>query len=507
MKKSTVTLIITAVGIALMALIGVQIYWAYSAYQLSEKEFAAKVKDAMVLTTNELNKELTCFELFSKTRINAHEGFFMARQKWSNDEFVDSTAADTVPMFFADANSHMPFEWRNLMFSWPVDIKMVLTFNYLEGNPDSLSAATGKLEKVTLQNYRDAFSENKTVDKIFPPSVTDSILKKNLHAASVFDNYHFGFVRSDLNKVEYAAHPKDSTALKKTAFRTPLTGSAYFSQPYELRIIFENYTQAIVAGIRKLLIASVLVITILLISFYLFARIILKQRKLSELKTDFINNMTHEFKTPLTNITLALENIASNRSVHNAQEERVLKIIGHETSRLRENVDRILQVARFEKENLHLSLEQIDIHQLIHKTVSAFDPELNGNGTVIHCNFQAVNPVVKGDETLLFNALYNVIDNGINYNSQKPEITITTNTHKEGVLIKIRDNGIGISAHHQKKIFENFYRVPHGNIHDVKGYGLGLSYVKLIVDAHRGEVDVNSQPGHGSEFEIFIPAA
>jgi len=505
MKKSTVIFIITTVGVALAALIGVQIYWAYSAYHLKEKELASKVKDAMLLTTQELNKPLTCFELFSKTRINSHEGFYIAKQKWANDQFMNDDKADTVSMFYADANENLPFEWRNLMFGSPVDVKMVLTFNYLMDDTTMLQASGNRLEKVTKQNYRDAFSENKPIEKLFPPSVTDSLLKKNLSAASVDENFHFGFVRSDHNKLEYVKDSQDSSALLATPFRVPLTTSAYFSQPYELRVVFDNYAQLVLAGIRKLLIASALIIVILLAAFCLFARIILKQRKLSEMKTDFINNMTHEFKTPLTNISLALENIASARSVRDAGEEKVLKIIGHETERLRENVDRILQVARFEKENLHLSLEQIDIHQLINKTVSAF--HLNGNGTKIQCNLAAENPVVKADETLLFNAIYNVIDNGINYNAGTPLITITTGSRHEGVLIKIKDNGIGIPAQHQKKIFENFYRVPQGNLHDVKGYGLGLSYVKLIVNAHRGEVGVNSQPGYGSEFEIFIPAA
>ena len=505
MKKSTVTFIITAVGAALAALIGVQIYWAYSAYQLSEKELASKVKDALVTTSNELNEKLVCFELFSKTRINSHEGFYIGKQKWENDMFLQDKHPDTIPMFYADANQYLPFEWRNLMFGSPVDVKMVLKFEYLMDDTGALQASANKLENVTLQNYRDAFSEHKPVEEIFPPKLCDSLLKKNLNTAGIHENFRFGFVRSDLNKVEYTNDPKDSVAIVSSPFKVLVTNSAYFSQPYELRIVFDNYTQLILAGIRKLLIASALVITILLIAFYLFARIILKQRKLSELKTDFINNMTHEFKTPLTNISLALENIASNRSVRNESEEKVMKIIGHETERLRENVDRILQVARFEKENLHLSMEQVDLHQLIHKTISAF--HLNGNGTSINCNFQAANPIVKADETLLFNAIYNIIDNGINYNSGIPKITISTGSQREGVMIKIKDNGIGISAQHQKKIFENFYRVPQGNLHDVKGYGLGLSYVKLIVNAHNGEVGVTSQPGHGSEFEIFIPSA
>jgi two-component system phosphate regulon sensor histidine kinase PhoR len=504
MRKSTVMLIIAGVGVALIALVGVQIYWAASAYRLSEKEFTSKVKDAMVKTTEEMNKEVTCFELFSKTRINAQEGFFIGKKHFKNDVFLPNENPDTVPMFFADANDRLPFKWDNLMFSNPVDVKMVLTFNYLETDSGIPVTPGSKIEQVTLQNYRDAFSEHKPIEKIFPPELTDSLLRKNLAAAWITDSFNYGFVRSDLNRIDYSSS-KNSKALLASPFGVPLTNSTYFSQPYELRIAFHNYSQMILAGIKRLLIASVLVIATLLIAFFLFARIILKQRKLSELKNDFINNMTHEFKTPLTNISLALENLAANKSVHDSSEEKVLKIIGHETGRLRENVDRILQVARFEKETLHLSLEETDVHQLIQKTVTAFEPVINCNGTTIQCDLKAENPLVKADETLLFNAIYNVIDNGISYNAGKPVITITTGSQRNGVFIKIKDNGIGISAAHQKKIFENFYRVPQGNLHDVKGYGLGLSYVKLIVNAHSGEVEVNSQPGQGSEFKIFIP--
>src|SRR5436190_5485994 len=142
MGKSTVILIITGVGLALTALIGVQIYWAASAYHLSEKEFTAKVKDAMIKTSNEMNKEVTCFELFSKTRINAKEGFYIAKQQWEKDTFLKEVP-DTVPMFFADANSRMPFQWDNLMFSYPVDVKMVFTFNYLMQDDTSTGVRYG----------------------------------------------------------------------------------------------------------------------------------------------------------------------------------------------------------------------------------------------------------------------------------------------------------------------------------------------------------------------------
>jgi len=506
-SQSKIVWIIGVVGFALAGLISVQIYWAYHAYHLTEKEFGSSVKEAMKKTVDDINKQLTCFETFSKARINRDEGIYILKQKWHDDKFSNSqqNPPDTVPMFYNDAENDETFRWGSLMFTRPSNVSIVLQFEYIFNESDSAKTFANAFEKLTLQNYRDVFSEGKSIAERYNPHSIDSLLKKNLNFFSIDDRYHFGYIDNTKNKVAFLFQSADTFALEKSSFRVLMTPSKYFSRPFDLSVTFDNYTSLILAGISKLLIISVLIITVLLISFYLFVRIILKQRKLSELKNDFINNMTHEFKTPLTNISLAIENISEKKLTNRNGQEGMLKIIGQETERLRENIERILQIARFEKEKLQLTLDQIDVHQLIQKAISAFDSIFPEDGIEFRCNYSASQSTLYVDETHLFNVLYNLIDNSIKYNLNKPEIEISTRDFKKGIIIAIKDNGIGISANDQKKVFEKFYRVTKGDLHDIKGYGLGLSYVKLVMDSHLGYIVVSSEPGNGSEFEIYIP--
>jgi two-component system phosphate regulon sensor histidine kinase PhoR len=503
---SKTILIIFIVGFALAGLIGVQIFWAYHAYHLTEKEFASDVKEAMKKTVDEINTQITCFETFSKVSINRNEGFYMIRQKCDHDKFLDASEnpADTIPMFYDTENENY-FKWNNIMFSKPINVSMVFQFQYILNDYDSSLAFTNTFEKITHRNFRDAFSDGKPIEARYNPLNMDSALKINMNSFGIDEKYHFGYINNSKNKATYLYKYEDTLALQRSSFRTLLTPSKYFSRPFDLSLVFDNYSNMILASIRKLLITSILIISILLISFYLFVRIILKQRRISELKNDFINNMTHEFKTPLTNISLAVEYFSERKLSNGKTEDGMMKIIGQETERLRENVERILQIARFEKEKLHLTIDQIEVHQLIRKVVSAFDSIFPEDGIIFHCNFWATNSIIHVDETHLFNVLYNLVDNGVKYNINKPEIEITTRDFKKGILITIKDNGIGISTNHQKKIFEKFFRVSGGNIHDVKGYGLGLSYIKLVMDSHLGHVTVKSQVGQGSEFEIYFP--
>jgi len=506
-SHSRTMLIIFVVGFALAGLISVQIYWAYHAYHLTEKEFASDVKEAMNKTVADINTRLTCFEAFSKVRISGGEGIYMIKQKCNHDKFLSDAQnpPDTIPMFY-DSGNEASFKWNNMMFIHPVNMNVVMQFQYILNEQDSANTFSNTFEKVTFRNFRDAFSKGKSIEQRYDPHLIDTLLRENLNSFSIDEHFHFGYIgTSDQGKSIFLYDNNDTLALQKSPFRMLLTPTKYFSRPYDLSVVFDNYTKVILTGILRLLVISVLIISILLVSFYLFVRIILKQRRLSELKNDFINNLTHEFKTPLTNISLAIENIAEKKISNGSAQESMLKIIGQEAERLRENVERILQIARFEKERLHLTIDQIDLHQLIQKTVSAFDSVFTGQQVAFSYRFQASQAIIDADEMHFFNVLYNLIDNGIKYNSGKPEIEITTKNFKKGILITVKDNGSGVPADQQKKIFEKFYRVTKGNLHDVKGYGLGLSYVKLVAESHLGYINVRSQPGQGSEFEVYIP--
>jgi two-component system, OmpR family, phosphate regulon sensor histidine kinase PhoR len=250
----------------------------------------------------------------------------------------------------------------------------------------------------------------------------------------------------------------------------------------------------------------VLLIVIIFFAYALF--IIFRQRRLSEIQKDFINNMTHEFKTPLSTIALSAEVL--RQQAQQPQPERVLSytaIIEQETNRMRKHLERLLQVAKMDKAELQLKLEEIDLHALIKETVESFKTQLEEKNASTVMVLNSSTHKVRVDSHHLTSALVNLLDNALKYTTATPEITIRTESRSRGVAIIMEDNGIGISTDHLKKIFHTFYRVPTGNVHNVKGFGLGLSYVKQVMAAHRGTVTVTSEVTKGSTFTLYLPLA
>ena len=250
----------------------------------------------------------------------------------------------------------------------------------------------------------------------------------------------------------------------------------------------------------------VLVVVIFFFAYTLF--VILKQRRLSEVQKDFINNMTHEFKTPLSTIAIST-GVLKDPSI-TQHPERLLNyatIIENESSRLKQQVERVLQMARLEKNDVGLKKENLDLHSLIQEAVKNISMSLHSKQGNIELSLQATDSFAEVDKLHFTNVIYNLLDNAIKYTQGSPTITITTSTQNGNLNIAIKDNGIGISAENQRKIFHRFYRVPTGNLHDVKGFGLGLNYVKLIVEAHKGKISIDSALGNGSTFTIVLPKA
>lgn len=250
----------------------------------------------------------------------------------------------------------------------------------------------------------------------------------------------------------------------------------------------------------------VLVLVIIFFAYTLF--VILRQRKLSEIQKDFINNMTHEFKTPLSTIALSAE-VLRNQA-HQPHADRVLNytnIIEQETIRMRQHLERMLQVARLDKAEWQLKKELVNMHQLIQETVESMQPILQEKRASVLFTFESQQCEVVGDRHHLSNIIFNVLDNALKYTNQQPEVTVTTHTKGNHLFIQVKDNGIGISEEHLKKIFQKFYRVPTGNVHTVKGFGLGLSYVKQVMEAHQGSISLKSELDKGSMFILKFPLA
>ena len=248
----------------------------------------------------------------------------------------------------------------------------------------------------------------------------------------------------------------------------------------------------------------VLLMVILFFAYTLF--VILKQKRLSEIQKDFINNLTHEFKTPISTIAVSTEVLKDPGIIHHP--ERLLNyttIIEKENSRLKQQVERVLQMARFDRDTITLKKEKLDIHQVIGDAIKNTSLALQEKQGLITCDLKAENYEMAGDRLHLTNVLHNLIDNAIKYCQGTPNIIISTHKLNKGIVVDVKDNGIGIARENHKRVFEKFYRVPTGNVHDVKGFGLGLNYVKSIVAAHKGNIKLISDLGTGSIFKIFLP--
>jgi two-component system phosphate regulon sensor histidine kinase PhoR len=249
------------------------------------------------------------------------------------------------------------------------------------------------------------------------------------------------------------------------------------------------------------------IVNLIVIFFFVYTMfVILRQRRLSEIQKDFINNMTHEFKTPIATIAISSD-VLKNPDVVKSP-ERLLNyatIIQNENNRLRQHVERVLQMARLDEDQVALKKESVDVHTIIDEAVKNISLSLSTAGGKVNLDLQAIRHTVVGDRLHLANVFYNLIDNAIKYSTEPPFINISTRNTNGSITIDVKDDGIGISADHQRKVFHKFYRVPTGNLHDVKGFGIGLNYVKLIITAHKGKISLTSEPGKGSTFTLNVP--
>ncbi|MBU6167994.1 MAG: HAMP domain-containing histidine kinase [Bacteroidetes bacterium] len=299
---------------------------------------------------------------------------------------------------------------------------------------------------------------------------------------------------------EYVNSEEENTAFKVNIFprERPVPG--------ELRIFFPNKNAIILRSLGKTLLATLFFAGIILVCFAYTLYIIFTQKKLSEMKTDFINNMTHEFKTPIATISLASDSL-NNPAVLKSEEKilRFSRIIKQENIRMHKQVEKVLQMALLDKKDFNLKWSSVHLHELIQAAIENISLQVETREGTVKGFLNASEPVVKGDQTHLSNIIHNLLDNANKYSPQKPHITVFTRNVDKGVEIIVKDEGIGMSRDARKFIFDKFYRVPTGNIHNVKGFGLGLTYVKTMVEAHKGKIDVRSEPGKGSSFILFFP--
>jgi len=261
-------------------------------------------------------------------------------------------------------------------------------------------------------------------------------------------------------------------------------------------------------SLRWRIVTSIFFTIIILAAFYLTVRTMLRQKKLAKIKNDFINNMTHEFKTPIATISLAVDAMRNEKVIDDRNKMSYFSsIIKEENQRMNRQVETILKASQLEKQEVELNLKPIHLHETIKKVVDNFSLQLEDKKGKVELALNANDDLVEGDEVHLSNTVNNLVDNALKYakDDVPPLVKLTTNTTAKNFILKIEDNGIGMNRETLKKIFERFYRAHTGNIHNVKGFGLGLSYVETMVEAHGGDIKAESTLGKGSTFTIEIP--
>jgi two-component system phosphate regulon sensor histidine kinase PhoR len=509
MKSKYIVLLAVFFFLAISALVIIQVRWINSVVSTEDQEFRFGVNEALKEVVSELEKTETYNRIISGINPEADTGIDndvspeSVRQaeeerlleKYGFDPGVRSVVINRAGRTYLLQSDSLQTE----SFFGDLDPE--------SGNLTLTAGATGRMTNkvVSIENIVSRIlHETPPLRDRFTSEELNALLKKYLNAVGIHLDYECA-VRGDFGGIIYRTPGySESTGankyLRQLFPNDPVPGNNILS------IYFPEEEEYKFRQIAFMAMASMIIMLFLILLSTGTFIVIFRQKKLSEIRNDFINNMTHELKTPIATISLASQ-MLSDRNI--PEESRnagdLASVIYEESNRLKILVEKVLQTAIFEKARLDLDKKKTDVHELILKAVDAFRLQVNGRGGVISTFLDAPDPMITIDEPNFFNVFLNLIDNALKYTTRVPEITISTAAWHRGIVITVSDNGIGIPREHIKHIFDKFYRVPAGNTHNIKGFGLGLSYVKKIIDEHHGTIKVDSQVNKGSRIIIHLP--
>jgi len=503
------------VSAAIIVLIGIQTYWIKSAVELRETNFRRSVSEAVGDVMSQIEKEEVNRQIRKNMEYNS-----LLRSIDSLDYLIYLETGKTDHINSNNFNYQRKQEWNEVLENneWKMVKKSDSSSIAYPGKDSIKDTAATLTDRATQLNRKKAFLLNQVFDEMFnnpfSPYIeswltegkVDTLLKSALANKGINAEYQFGIYSKQRNLVVIE---------KDTDFRQQLINEGLYYRLFPannyapadyLVLYFPNQTRYLLIQMSGVLTISGALMLIIIFAFMFVIITIFRQKKLSQMKNDFINNMTHEFKTPISTVSLACE-VLNDPSVPKNDEfvKSYINIIGEENKRLGVMAEKILQTAILEKGQLNLRKEKVDIHHIITDTAHKIAIQVEIRDGNITTELNATEPFIIADKVHITNVINNLLDNANKYSPRKPLITINTQDQNEGILISITDNGIGISKANLKKIFEKLYRVHTGDVHDVKGFGLGLSYVKFIVEKHGGKVSVESEPGKGSTFRIWLP--
>jgi two-component system, OmpR family, phosphate regulon sensor histidine kinase PhoR len=511
MNRRRIILIIALVSIALVTLVAIQLYWINSAIKVEESHFERRVNEAAGSIAYKLQK----MELARNFSLQQRSDIIMRSLDSLSQAYYSQALTDSVnpPSYNYSRHSQQVDVFRN--DQWETvsrhDTSKISSngnINGLNSNYYTIEESYRQQSEMLSELFEEMMSTRNPLrsDEHYHKVSLDSLIGAELANKGLRTDYEFGIFSSIQNSLLLEKTGNHTQSLLNDGFIYPLTPNNLFMGSDYLVLYFPRQMHFVLIQLTGMLSVSILIVLILIGTFFYAIHTIIRQKKLSVMKTDFINNMTHEFKTPISTVALACEALSdSDIQKSDTLYKNYISIISEENRRLGVMAEKILQTAILEKGELKLRIELFDLHEIIHDVVKNMSIQVEIRDGQISTSLKAAQSKLLADKVHITNIVTNLLDNANKYTPVKPRIQLETCNVQNGIMISVADNGVGISKNDKKKIFEKLYRVPTGNIHNVKGYGLGLSYVKFIVDKHKGSISVDSEQGQGTQFRIFLP--
>lgn len=502
MNKKVIWLIIGLMSAALIGVAGMQLKWILDTLQVNEEQFNNKVFSVL----NDVAEKLEYQENMEVFR-HVDNGF---AQEYYQEDIRRGIASGEYTLSVelgGEGNGGHVHLTKQQLINLPLYSNTCDCSKCRDERAKMLDQLVRMNKDLNLVPLTERFQRNQ-LDTFLRQELQNKGIKLP-YSYGVFDNRKHSFVVADGRYTVEDSRSQPTIAgyksLHNSEFRVNLFQQDVAS-PGMLMVFFPTKNSYIWSAVMKTMLGSIVFMGIILFCFAYTISVIFRQKKLSEMKNDFINNMTHEFKTPIATISLASDSIASPMVVNNPDKiRRFTDIIRQENKRMNNQVEKVLQMAQIDRQDYKLNITDVNLHDVITNAVEYISLQVERKEGTVAADLGAGQPVVKGDMTHISNIVNNLLDNANKYSPEKPEISVSTRNVAGGVAVTVTDKGIGMSKESRKHIFEKFYRVHTGNLHDVKGFGLGLSYVKALVEAHKGRVDVKSELGKGSSFTVFLP--
>ncbi len=517
-RKMLLTLIVL-MAFVLSGLILVQVYLIKTASDIREEQFKQQV-------SNVLHRVVEQLEIHERmeARFDVEQGRLPGNLPPSGDYniFPRSNTSQGSVRFKLSITEGSVIETFSEIFQFQTDSTQNTDTNHinrtlseiLQGFDDMRNFNTIQEQRreqwwndMRWRNYKISLEDRPVEERIDTLHLRQE-LAKAMAENGINLEYKFAVKNSNLGKDQILFGDKDyNPGGRRDEYPLALFPYDYYgAKPNYLNIYFPKRSGYLLRA-TSITIIPTIILTFLLIGIFVYTiMVIFKQKKLSMIKNDFINNMTHELKTPISTISLASQ-MLEDGSITNTPKtiEHLSKIINQESKRLSFQVEKVLQMAVFNEGRLKFKFKEFDVNKMIGSVAGNFELRVKNKKGNLNVAIEAQNPIIKGDEVHITNVVFNLLDNAMKYSKEFPKIKILTENKNGFVVISVEDKGIGIAKEHQSQIFDRFYRVPTGNVHNVKGFGLGLSYVKKIVDSHNGTIKVESTLNKGTKFSIFLP--